>query len=118
MILTLTDEEIRKDTIVVAPIQVTENGKYTVINRVFEIKVTRSYFCTTIPPVEPRVLINWVGVDGMILVQNEAVLDSIGTNVIAWKHTIVLHDVVLKSGGESLIFNDTYLFGEYETPVN
>lgn len=118
LMLTLTDKEIRKDTIAVAPVQVTQSGKYTVTNRVFETEVTSSYFCAIIPPIEPKVIKNWAGVDGTILVKNEAVFDTIGTSIIAWKHTIVLYDVVLKSGDESLIFNDIYLFGEYETPVN
>ncbi len=118
LILTLTDNEIREDEEVVTPIQVTENGKYTVTDRVFESEVTSSYFCTIIPPVDPKVLKNWVGVGGTILVQNEAVYETGNANVIAWKHTIILQDVVLKSGDESLIFNDTYLYGVYETPVN
>lgn len=118
LIVTLTDDEIREDEEAVAPIQVTENGKYTVTDRVFESEVTSSYFCTIIPPVEPKVLKNWVGVGGTILVQNEAVYETGNANVIAWKHTVILHDVVLKSGEESLIFNDTYLYGVYETSVN
>jgi len=118
LILTLTDNEIREDEEAVAPIQVTENGKYTVTDRVFESEVTSSYFCTVIPPVEPKVLKNWVGVGGTILIQNEPVYETGNANVIAWKHTIILQDVVLKIGDESLIFNDTYLYGVYETPVN
>ncbi|MCK4561998.1 MAG: hypothetical protein KAT78_03760 [Flavobacteriaceae bacterium] len=118
LMLTLTDNEIREDEEVVAPVQVSEIGKYTVTDRVFKSEVTSSYFCATVPPVEPIVLKNWKGISGTILVQNEAVYETGNANVIAWKHTIILQDVVLKDGDKSLIFNDTYLFGVYETPVN
>jgi len=45
------------------------------------------------------------------------VSDEDGVTVIAYEHIVVLHDVVLKSGDESLIFNDTYLFGVFQTSI-
>lgn len=118
LIVTLTDKEIRMDEEVVAPIQVSLNGDYTVTDRVFDNKVPSNYFCAAVPPIEPKVLKNWAGESGTILVENEPVFESGNANVIAWKHTVVLLDVVLKSGNESLIFNDIYLFGVFETAVN
>jgi len=117
LMLTLTDNEI-KDEASEFIVQVNENGQYTVTDRVFESEVTSSYFCATVPPVTPKVLKNWIGVGGTVLIQNKPVYDTDNITVIAWEHIIVLHDVVLKSGDESLIFNDTYLFGTYQTAVN
>jgi hypothetical protein len=63
--------------------------------------------------VEPRVLKNWTGVSGLILVENRPVLDADGETIVAWEHIIVLNDVVLESGEEKLIFNDTFLYGTF-----
>jgi len=118
LIVTLTDKQIKNDDTVVLPVSVTEKGSYTVTDRVFESEVNSGYFCTVVPPVEPKVLKNWQGVSGTIAVQNNKVFDEDGVTVIAYEHIVVLHDVVLKSGDESLIFNDTYLFGVFQTSVN
>jgi len=118
LIITLTDKEIRQDEEVVNPVQVSENGPYTVTDRIFDSEVKSSYFCSLIPPITPKVVKNWQGVSGTILVQNKPVYDDENVEIVAWEHIIVLHDVVLKSGEESLIFNDTYLFGTYKTNSN
>ena len=118
LIVTLTDQQIKNDDTVVLPVSVTENGPYTVTDRVFASEVNSSYFCTVVPPVEPKVLKNWKGVSGTIAIQNNKVFDEDGVTVIAYEHIVVLHDVVLKSGDESLIFNDTYLFGVFQTSLN
>ena len=118
LIVTLTDKQIKNDDIPVLPVSVAKNGSYTVTERVFESEVNSSYFCTVVPPVEPKVLKNWEGISGTIAVQNNKVFDEDGVTVIAYEHIVVLKDVVLKSGDESLIFNDTYLFGVFQTSVN
>jgi len=117
LIVTLTDKQIKNDDTVVLPVSVSENGLYTVTDRVFASEVNSSYFCTVVPPVEPKVLKNWKGVSGTIAIQNNKVFDEDGVTVIAYEHIVVLKDVVLKSGDESLIFNDTYLFGVFQTSV-
>jgi hypothetical protein len=117
LIVTLTDQQIKNDDTVVLPVSVSENGLYTVTDRVFASEVNSSYFCTVVPPVEPKVLKNWKGVSGTIAIQNNKVFDEDGVTVIAYEHIVVLKDVVLKSGDESLIFNDTYLFGVFQTSV-
>jgi hypothetical protein len=113
LIVTLTAQQIRQDQEVVIPVSVSENGLYTVTDRVFDDAVTSDYFCATIPPVEPRVVKNWTGVSGLILVENRPVFDEDEETIVAWEHIIVLNDVVLESGDEKLIFNDTYLFGTF-----
>ena len=118
LMVTLTDKQIRNDEEIVLPVSVTEKGPYTVTDRVFESEVTADYFCAAVPPTEPKVLRNWLGVSGLILVQNNPVFDVDGVTIIAWEHIIILNDVVLKSGDESLIFNDTFVYGTFETTVN
>ncbi|RLD85115.1 MAG: hypothetical protein DRJ07_03730 [Bacteroidetes bacterium] len=117
LIVTLTDKQIKNDDLPVLPVSVSEKGLYTVTDRVFESEVSSSYFCTVVPPVEPKVVKNWKGVSGTIAVQNNKVFDEDGVTIIAFEHIVVLHDVVLKSGDESLIFNDTYLFGVFQTSL-
>lgn len=115
LIITLTAQQIRQDEEPVIPVQVSTSGLYTVTDRVFSDAVSSSYFCATIPPVEPKVLKNWEGVSGFILVENRPVYDDDGETVTAWEHIIVLNDVVLESGEEKLIFNETFLFGTFNS---
>ena len=115
LIVTLSALQIRNDEEPVVPVSVTENGPYTVTDRVFASEVTSSYFCAAVPPTEPRVTRDWRGVSGWIIVENRPVYDANQENIISWEHIVVLNDVVLKSGEESIIFNDTYLFGTFNT---
>lgn len=118
LIVTLTSQQIRQDEELVIPVSVSENGLYTVTDRVFDDAVTSDYFCATVPPVEPKVVKDWRGVSGLILVENRPVLDEDGETIDSWEHIIVLNDVVLESGDEKLIFNDTYLYGTFTSSPN
>ena len=115
LIVTLTAQQIRQDEEPVIPVQVSTSGLYTVTDRVFDDQVTSSYFCSTGPPVEPKVLKNWEGISGFILVENRPVYEEDGITIEAWEHIVVLNDVVLESGEEKLIFNDTFLYGTFTT---
>lgn len=115
LIVTLTAQQIRQDEEPVIPVQVSTSGLYTVTDRVFDDQVTSSYFCSTVPPVEPKVLKNWEGISGFILVENRPVYEEDGITIEAWEHIVVLNDVVLESGEEKLIFNDTFLYGTFTT---
>jgi len=115
LMVTLTEDQIRNDTLPVLPVSVTIKGIYTVTDRVFNTEVTDSYFCSVVPPTEPKVNKDWRGEGGTIFVKNEPVYDDDEITIIAYNHIVVLQDVVLKSGEESIIFNDTYLFGTFET---
>ncbi len=115
LIVTLTDNEIRQSEDPVLPVSVSLTGKYTVTDRVFDKEVTKDYFCSVIPPAEPKVTKDWRGVSGKILIKNEAVYNDDHSKIVAYKHIVVLNDVVLESGEETLVFNDTYLFGTFET---
>lgn len=117
LIVTLTDDQIKNSIVPVLPVTVSENGLYTVTDRVFASEVTSDYFCAVVPPVDPVVVKDWRGVGGTIFVQNEPVFDEDGVTIVAYNHIIVLNDVVLKSGEESLIFNDTFLYGTFETGI-
>ena len=118
LMLTLTDQEIRNDEIEIPPIHVTKTGPYTVTDRIFDKEVTEDYFCALLPPISPTVIKNWEGESGTIYVENKPIYSPDGSIIISWEHVIVLQDLVLKSGGETLIFNDVYLFGTYNTIVN
>ena len=115
LIVTLTSQQIRKDEEPVIPVTVSQSGLYTVTDRVFNDQVTSDYFCAVVPPVEPKVTKDWRGVSGLILVENRPVYGEDGETVTAWEHIIVLNDVVLESGDEKLIFNETYLFGTFNS---
>ncbi|MGB5384931.1 MAG: hypothetical protein WBN19_13825 [Lutimonas sp.] len=117
LIITLTEAQIKNSVEPVAPVNVTLTGPYTVTDRVFADEVTSSYFCQVIPPTEPKVKKDWRGVSGSILVQNNAVYGTDGTTIVGYEHIIVLNDVLLESGNETLVFNDTYLFGTFQTTV-
>jgi len=115
LMVTLTDDQIKNSIDPVLPVSVTQTGLYTVTDRVFDSEVTKSYFCTVVPPSEPKVTKDWRGTSGNILVKNEPVYDTDGVTIKAYNHIIVLNNVVLVSGDESLIFGDTYLFGTFTT---
>ncbi|MEN8186776.1 MAG: hypothetical protein ABFR05_06575 [Bacteroidota bacterium] len=117
LIITLTTDQIKDSEEEIPPVSVTENGLYTVTDRVFDDEVTSSYFCSVIPPAEPKVTKDWRGVGGKILVENKAVYHTDGETIVAWEHIITLQDVVLKSGDDSLIFDNTYLFGTFQTGI-
>ncbi len=44
-IVTLTDQQIRKDENIVTPVSVSVNGDYTVTYRLFDDQLTDDYFC-------------------------------------------------------------------------
>ncbi len=56
LIVTLTDQQVRKDEDLVIPVSVSESGDYTVTYRLFNDPVTDDYFCSAVPPVEPTVV--------------------------------------------------------------
>lgn len=118
LIVTLTDQQIRQDEDPVLPVSVTETGSYKVTYRLFDDRVTGNYFCQSIPPTEPNTVENWAGVSGTIIVENEPVHDEDEVTVIAYRHIIVINDLVLSRGDESIIFDQNYLFGEFQTDVN
>ena len=115
LIVTLTNQQIRKDEDIVVPVSVTENGDYTVTYRLFEDQVTSDYFCSAVPPVEPKVQKDWRGVSGTIVIENQPVYDTEEENIIGWKHYVVLIDVVLRVDDQELKLDETFLFGTAET---
>ena len=115
LIVTLTDQQIRKDEDLVVPVSVTENGDFTVTYRLFEDQVTDNYFCAAVPPVAPKVVKDWRGVSGTIVIENDPIYDTEGENIIGWKHYVVLIDVVLEVDDQELKLDETFLFGTAET---
>ncbi len=117
LIVTLTDTQIRNDETIVVPVSITTSGDYTVTYRIFDEGVTSSYFCTTIPPAEPKISKNWEATGGKISVVNEAVYDDDEETIIAYNHIIILNDLVLTNGDETISFDPSYLYGEFETTL-
>jgi len=115
LIVTLTNQQIRKDEDIVVPVSVTENGDFTVTYRLFEDQVTSDYFCAAVPPVEPKVQKDWRGVSGTIVIENQPVYDTEEENIIGWNHYVVLIDVVLRVDDQELKLDETFLFGTAET---
>lgn len=115
LIVTLSDQQIRKDEDIVPPVNVGLNSPYTVTYRLFDEKLTNDYFCAAVPPVTPKVIKDWRGVSGTIAVENQPVYDEAGANIIGWRHYIVLIDVVLQVDDQELKLDETYVFGTLET---
>lgn len=115
LIVTLSNQQIRKDEDFVAPVSVTENGDYTVTYRLFDDQVTDDYFCAAVPPVDPTVSKDWRGVSGTIIVENLPIYGTDGETITGWKHYVVLIDVVLRVDDQELKLDETFLFGTAET---
>ena len=115
LIVTLTDQQIRKDEDIVLPVNVTANGDYTVTYRLFDDQLTDNYFCASVPPVEPTVLKDWRGVSGTIFVENQPIYGTDGETITGWKHYIVLIDVVLQVDDQELKLDETFVYGTVET---
>ena len=115
LIVTLTNQQIRKDEDIVAPVSVTETGDFTVTYRLFNEQVTDDYFCAAVPPVTPEVVKDWRGTSGSIVVENQPVYDAEGVNITGWQHYIVLIDVVLVVDDQELKLDETFLFGTAQT---
>ncbi len=114
-IVTLTDQQIRKDENIVTPVSVSVNGDYTVTYRLFDDQLTDDYFCAAVPPVEPVVTKDWRGVSGRIFVENQPVYGTDGETITGWKHYIVLIDVVLTVDDQELKLDETFVYGTAET---
>jgi len=117
LMVTLTTQQIRNSEDLVAPVQVAPTGLFQVTYRIFDDRVTSSYFCALVPATEPKTVKNWVGIDGIIFVQNEAVYNDDETEIIAYNHIISIKDLVLESGENKMKFDVLYEYGEFQTPV-
>ena len=115
LIVTLTDQQIRKDEDIVLPVNVSANGAYTVTYRLFDDQLTDNYFCASVPPVEPTVLKDWRGVSGTIFVENQPIYDTDGETITGWRHYIVLIDVVLQVDDQELKLDETFVYGTLDT---
>jgi hypothetical protein len=72
--------------------------------------LTDDYFCKTTVPVLPSVSEEWNAINGGII---EVTTIKNGTS--AYKHTIVLKNVVLKKGNSDFKLGDRYAYGDLIT---
>ncbi len=118
LIVTLTNVQIKQSDDPVLPVAISESGIYTVTYRLVDDPIKSDYFCQPIPPIEPKTVKNWVGTNGLIIVQNEPVYDDVNTDeIIAYNHIIVINDLVLTNGDEKIVFESNYLYGQFQTVV-
>ena len=117
LMLTLTTQQIKNSSVIVVPVQVTPTGLFQVTYRIFDDKVSSSYFCSLVPATEPKTLKDWVGIDGIIFVENEPVYNEDETEIIAYNHIISIKDLVLESGDNKLKIDSFFEYGEFQTPV-
>jgi len=116
LIVTLTTQEI-KNEVTVDPIEV-DITIDNVIYRTFNAEISPSYFCQIIPPVEPRVVANWTGIEGSanyIIVETIEELDA-NNILIGYRHFISFENLKLRNGDNSIIYEEE-IFGEFVTSL-
>lgn len=114
LIITLTNQQI-KNEVTTEPVEVAVTGD-NVIYRTFDAEVSSSYFCQTIPPVEPRVVANWTGSTGsasFIIVETIEELDE-NDILIGYRHFITFENLKLENGDNSITYEEE-IFGEFVT---
>ena len=112
LILTIDDQYFREEvTTEPRQIPITEQN---VIYRTFNGEVTPDYFCQTVPPVNPTVSANWVGISGSenyILIETVEELDNAGT-LIGYRHSISFENLKLQSGNNFIVYEEE-VFGDF-----
>ena len=86
-----------------------ENCNY----RLFDAAFYTDYFCSTVPPVDPKVLKNWVAVTGdgnNILIETKVLGGE--SAAIDYEYVITLENLVLQSDEERITY-DTFNFGVF-----
>lgn len=113
LILTIGVENF-KEEVTTEPIEI-PISEDNVIYRTFNGEVTPEYFCEPIPPVEPSVSANWVGIAGSenyILIETTEELDDDTNALIGYRHSISFQNLKLESGNNFIVYEEEY-FGDY-----
>jgi len=116
LIVTLSTQQI-KNEITTTPIEVPITSS-NVIYRTFDGEVSSSYFCDPIPPVDPKVVSNWTGVEGnsnFITIETVEELDE-NDVLIGYRHFINFQNLKLVKGEEYIIYEEE-VFGEFVTEI-
>jgi len=114
LIVTLTTQQI-KNEVSTDPIEVAITSDNT-IYRTFNGAISSSYFCQTIPPIDPQIVANWTGVAGTsnyIIVETIEELDA-NNILIGYRHFISFQNLKLENGDNSIIYEEE-IFGEFVT---
>ncbi len=116
LILVLNTTVIKNQTTttpILLPIS-SENLQY----RIFNGSINPTYFCQSLPPTEPTVLKNWIGVSGTenaIKIETSEHLND-ANELIGYKHNINLINMRLQNGHESITYESFY-FGTFITSL-
>lgn len=116
IIVTLPDD-VFKNEITTEPFEVLVTSE-NVVYRTFSSKISSSYFCNDIPPVEPTILSNWIGVassTSKILIKTVEDLDFSGA-LVGYIHIITFENLKVENGSEYIAFEDAE-FGEIEVSL-
>lgn len=116
LIVTLTTQQI-KNEVTVDPIEVLITDE-NVLYRTFNGEISSSYFCQTVPPIEPQVVANWTGVAGTanyIIIETVEELDE-DDILIGYRHFISFQNLKLQNGDNSIIYEEE-IFGEFVTSL-
>jgi len=99
------------------------NSSTNVVNyRTFSENITSAYFCSAIPPLTPRVDLDFISTQGTASIVTTAVFLETGTgistdSIIAYSTLITLQNLRLESETET-ITQETLVLGTVETPAN
>lgn len=97
------------------------NSENRVIYRLFNGTVTESYFCSSVPPVDPTVSDEWTasdgvtGVSGYIEITTTAIENDL-LEVTGYRHSIVFKNITFSNSENSFVY-ETYIFGDYVTSI-
>ena len=114
LIVTLKTSELKNEVGVVEVLINEDNTIY----RTFSSDVTSSYFCQSVPPTEPEILSNWLGVSGStnkIIIDTQEELDE-NDVLIGYRHYISFENLKLENGSNFIVY-ETWTFGEYVTSL-
>jgi hypothetical protein len=77
--------------------------------------LTGDYFCGATTPATPLINQQWTAVSGVTAVSGIIEVTTTTNGPTAFKHTIVLKKVTLKSGNSTFLLGDNYVYGDLLT---
>ncbi|RYJ37023.1 putative lipoprotein [Flavobacterium anhuiense] len=97
------------------------NGPYRVVYRAYDGTVAKENICGTIPPTNPKVTEEWLGIEGVIEIATKQIdpentNEDGGTRITGYEHTIIFRNITFqKPAGKQT--EPEFIFGKYITNV-